>query len=37
VHLHLKHDRRSARRDFIALAQRVVLGILKRNRENYAL
>jgi len=37
MHLHLKHDRRSARRDFIALAQRVVLGILKRNRENYAL
>jgi len=37
MHLHLRHDRRSARRQFLALAQRVVLGILKRNRENYAL
>jgi hypothetical protein len=37
MHLHLRHDRRSARREFLALAQRVVLGILKRNRENYAL
>jgi hypothetical protein len=37
MHLHLKQDQRSTRRDFTALAQRVVLGILKRNRENYAL
>ncbi|HMA12287.1 MAG TPA: putative zinc-binding metallopeptidase [Steroidobacteraceae bacterium] len=37
MHLHLRHDRRNARREFLALAQRVVLGILKRNRENYAL
>jgi Putative zinc-binding metallo-peptidase len=37
MHLHLKRDRRSARREFLALAQRVVQGILKRNRENYAL
>ncbi|MCC6632615.1 MAG: putative zinc-binding metallopeptidase [Gammaproteobacteria bacterium] len=37
MHLHLKTDRRGARREFSALAQRVVRGILKRNRENYAL
>jgi hypothetical protein len=36
MHLHLRHDRRTARRRFLALAQRVVLGILRRNRENYA-
>ncbi|MFO1502234.1 MAG: putative zinc-binding metallopeptidase [Steroidobacteraceae bacterium] len=37
MQLHLKHDRRRTRRDFLALARRVGLGILKRNRENYAL
>jgi hypothetical protein len=37
MHLHLRHDRRSAKRAFVRLAQRVVVGILKRNRENYAL
>jgi hypothetical protein len=37
LHLHLRHDRRRAKRDFLRLVQRVVLGILKRNRENYAL
>ena len=37
LHLHLRHDRRSAKRAFLRLMQRLVLGILKRNRENYAL
>jgi len=37
LHLHLRHDRRAAKRQFLGLVQRVVLGILKRNRENYAL
>jgi len=37
MHLHLRHDRRSAKRAFLRLVQRLVLGILKRNRENYAL
>jgi len=37
LHLHLRHDRRAAKRQFASLVQRVVLGILKRNRENYAL
>jgi hypothetical protein len=37
LHLHLRHDRRRAKRDFLRLVQRVVLQILKRNRENYAL
>jgi len=37
MHLHLRHDRRSAKRAFLRLVQRIVLGILKRNRENYAL
>jgi len=37
LHLHLRHDRRRAKREFAGLLQRVVMGILKRNRENYAL
>jgi hypothetical protein len=37
LHLYLRHDRRRAKRDFLGLMQRVVLRILKRNRENYAL
>jgi len=37
LHLHLRHDRRRAKRDFLRLMQRVVLDILRRNRENYAL
>lgn len=37
MHLHLRRDRRSTKRQFLRLVQRLVLGILKRNRENYAL
>jgi hypothetical protein len=37
MHLHLRHDRRRAQRDFGGLVRRVAVGILKRNRENYAL
>jgi hypothetical protein len=37
MHLHLRHDRRRAQRDFGGLVERVALGILKRNRESYAL
>lgn len=37
MHLHLRHDRRRAERDFGGLVERVALGILKRNRETYAL
>ncbi len=37
MHLHLRHDRRRAQRDFGGLVRRVAIGILKRNRENYAL
>jgi hypothetical protein len=37
MHLHLRHDRRRAERDFGGLVKRVALGILKRNRETYAL
>ncbi len=37
MHLHLRHDRRSAQRAFGGLVRRVAVGILKRNRENYAL
>jgi hypothetical protein len=37
MHLHLRHDRRRAERDFGGLVRRVALNILKRNRENYAL
>jgi hypothetical protein len=37
MQLQLRHDRRRAQRDFAALVERVVLGILKRNREAYAL
>lgn len=37
MHLKLRHDRRRAQRQFQALVRRVVLGILKRNRESYAL
>jgi hypothetical protein len=35
--MQLRHDRRRAQRDFQALVRRVALGILKRNRESYAL
>jgi hypothetical protein len=37
MHLRLRHDRRQAMRLFAGLVQRVVLEILRRNRENYAL
>jgi len=37
MHLHLRHDRRSAQRAFGGRGRRVAAGILKRNRENYAL
>ena len=37
MHLYLRRDRRRAKRDFLGLVQRVVLDILNRNRENYAL
>ena len=37
MHLYLRHDRRRAKRDFLRLMQRIVLHILRRNRENYAL
>ncbi len=37
MHMQLRHDRRSAQREFVALVRRVALGILKRNRESYAL
>ena len=37
MHLHLRHDRRRAQREFGGLVERVALGILKRNRESYAL
>lgn len=37
MHLHLRHDRRRAQRDFGGLVRRVAVSILKRNRENYAL
>jgi hypothetical protein len=37
MHLYLRHDRRRAKRDFLRLMQRMVLDILRRNRENYAL
>ncbi len=37
MHLKLRHDRRRTQRQFQALVRRVVLGILKRNRESYAL
>lgn len=37
MHLYLRHDRRGAKRDFLRLMQRIVLDILRRNRENYAL
>lgn len=37
LHLHLRHDRRMAQRDFARLVERVVRGILERNREIYAL
>ncbi len=37
MHLHLRHDRRRAQRDFGGLVERVAQGILKRNREDYAL
>ncbi len=37
MHLHLRHDRRRAQRDFGGLVKRVALRILKRNRETYAL
>jgi len=37
MHMQLRHDRRSAQREFVALVRRVALGMLKRNRESYAL
>ncbi len=37
MQLHLRHDRRRAQRDFGGLVERVAQGILKRNRESYAL
>jgi hypothetical protein len=37
MQLHLRHDRRRAQREFGGLVERVALGILKRNRESYAL
>jgi len=37
MHLYLRHDRRRAKREFLRLMQRLVLDILRRNRENYAL
>jgi hypothetical protein len=37
MHLHLRHDRRRTKREFLRLMQRVVIKILRRNRENYAL
>jgi hypothetical protein len=37
MHLQLRHDRRRAQRDLGGLVERIALGILKRNRETYAL
>ncbi len=37
MQLHLRHDRRRTKREFLRLMQRVVIKILRRNRENYAL
>jgi hypothetical protein len=37
MHLRLRHDRRRTQRQFQALVRRLALGILKRNRESYAL
>ena len=35
--LRLSHDRRRSKRDLAGLLQRIVLRVLERNRENYAL
>lgn len=37
LQLRLRHDRRRSKRQALLLLQRVVLDILRRNRENYAL
>jgi hypothetical protein len=37
MHLQLRHDRRSAKRDFQRLVRRVAFEVLRKNRESYAL